>query len=214
MPRPRGSRHADYAQKRSALLRKLAVRLGALNQTRPSLRQLAEAAEVSVPTLRHYFGGRDAMVEGVLAEYRAMGEPFMRDAAQPHGPFADSVREFLEALARGMSRGRLGDIFAMGFVEGLLNERLGPACLAELIDPALDALTVRLEAHQARGEMRAGDARHAALMLLAPMLLGWHHQEQMFGRTSSPLDMGRFLDDLAAAFVAAQRSAGEPATAG
>jgi AcrR family transcriptional regulator len=183
----------------------MAVRLGRPNETRPSLRQLAAAAEVTVPTLRHYFGGRDEIVEAVLVRYRKLGEPFMREVAAPHGPFDESVRQFLHALTAGMERGRIADIFAMGFIEGLLNDRLGPACLQEVVDPAVDALTERLEAHQRLGEMKPGDARHAALMLIAPVLVGWHHQEQMFGRAIRPLDVPAFVDDLATAFVAAYR---------
>lgn len=206
MARPKGARDAAYEQKRALLLQRIALRLGRMNETRPSLRQLAAAAEVTVPTLRHYFGGRDQIVEAVLGRYREMGAPFIRDAAEPHGPFPDSIREFLQTLVRGMSRGRLGDIFAMGFVEGLLNDRLGPACLDALVDPAVDALTTRLQAHQQQGEMKPSDARHAALMLISPILVGWHHQEQMFGRHSRPLDIDVFVEDLASAFVLAYRA--------
>lgn len=206
MARPRGTRDAAYEQKRSVLLQRVATRLGRMNDTRPSLRQLAAAAEVTVPTLRHYFGGRDQTVEAVLAHYRTLGEPFMREAREPHGEFEESIRHFVTALAGGMARGRLGDIFAMGFVEGLLNDRLGPVCLSELVDPTVDALTARLEAHQRLGQMKAGSARHAALMLISPILVGWHHQEQMFGRQSRPLDLDAFVQDLATAFVAAYRA--------
>lgn len=203
LARPRGTRDAAYEQKRHLLLQRVASRLGRKNDTRPSLRQLAAAAEVTVPTLRHYFGDRDSTVEAVLAHYRALGEPFMSDARLPHGPFADSIRQFVGALTLGMSRGKLADIFAMGFVEGMLNERLGPVCLTELVDPAVDSLAARLEAHQRLGEMKPADCRHAALMLVSPILIGWHHQEQMFGRQSRPLDMQAFVDDLANAFIAA-----------
>ena len=206
MPRPKGARGPDYSQKRALLLRRMSARLGRLNDTRPSLRQLAEAAEVTVPTLRHYFGARDDIIEAVLQEYRQMGEPFLRQAREPQGPFAESVEAFVQALVRGMERGRLGDLFAVVFVEGLLNERLGPSALAHVVDPAVDALAARLAAHQARGDMKPVNPRHAALMLIAPLLLAWHHQNQMFGHASRELDVQAFLKDLVEAFVTAHRA--------
>ena len=48
------ARNADYDSKRRQLLGRIAVRFK--QPDRPSLRELAVAADVSVPTLRHYFG--------------------------------------------------------------------------------------------------------------------------------------------------------------
>ena len=181
----------------------MSERLARRNETRPSLRQLAEAAEVTAPTLRHYFGGRDEIVQAVLLEYRRLGDGFIREAAEPKGGFDESVRHFLTSLIQGMQRGPVADLFAVGFVEGLMNEKLGPACLSSVVDPTVDALTQRLEAHQARGEMRPANARHAALILISPLLLASHHQIQMFGKAERPLDMPAMVEDLAAAFIRA-----------
>jgi AcrR family transcriptional regulator len=203
MPRPRGARDADYELKRAALLRRVSARLARRNDTRPSLRQLAEAAEVTAPTLRHYFGGRDEIVAAVFGEYRRLGERFIAEAAEPAGDLAMSVRAFLKDLLQGLQRGPLGEVLAVGFVEGLLNEKLGPVCLASMVDPAVEALARRLEAHQARGEMRPADTRHAALMLISPLLVAAHHQTQMFGAADNPLDFDALTEDMAAAFVRA-----------
>jgi AcrR family transcriptional regulator len=203
MSRPRGARDADYELKRAALLRRVSARLGRRNETRPSLRQLAEAAEVTAPTLRHYFGGRDEIVAAVFAEHRRLGDRFIREAAEPVGGLEESVRSFLHNLLQGLQRGPLGEVFAVGFVEGLLNEKLGPACLASMIDPAVEALSHRLEIHQGRGEMRLASARNAALMLIAPLVVACHHQAQMFGAAGNPLDLNALAADMAEAFVRA-----------
>ena len=171
--------------------------------TRPSLRQLAEAADVTVPTLRHYFGTRDELVAAVFAEQHRLGAPYLEQAAEPRGDFENSVRDFLASFTLALTRARLGDILALGFIEGLLNGRLGPAALAHILDPAIDALEERLRAHQARGEMIDADPRHAAIILLSPVVLAGHHQDQMFGRTQRPLDADAFIDDLTRAFVRA-----------
>jgi len=158
---------------------------------------------VAPPTLRHYFGGRDDIVAAVFAEYRRLGAAFINEAAIPKGALPESIRDFLGRLLRGLQHGPLGQIMAVGLVEGLMNEKLGPACLADVIDPAVDALALRLQTHQARGEMRPADARHAALMLIAPLLVAGHHQMQMFGRADRPLDLEALIEDMAAAFVRA-----------
>ena len=67
MARPRGTRSEDYEAKRAALIAKLRDRLRAPGP-RPSLRELSVAAEVSQPTLRHYFGDREGLVRAVMAD--------------------------------------------------------------------------------------------------------------------------------------------------
>ena len=202
MPRPKGARDADYPAKRSALLRKLSARLGRMDDTRPSLRQLAAASDVTVPTLRHYFGTREDLVEAVMAEYRRLGDPYIQLAAEPEGDLDHSLRAYLKNLAALLTGfPYLGDIFAIGFIEGMFHHKLGPACLNHLVDPTLGALQARLEAHQARGEVIEGNMRHGALMLISPLLVACHHQNQMFGRSLRPLDLDALVEDLASNFV-------------
>jgi AcrR family transcriptional regulator len=181
----------------------MSARLMERGHTRPSLRQLAEAADVTVPTLRHYFGSRDDLVAAVLAEIHRLGGPALERVAEPQGDLEASVRDYLTSLAHAMHHRGLGDKLAIGFIEGLLNGKLGPEALAHLIDPSVDALEERLRAHQARGEMIDANPRHAAIFLLSPVVLACHHQDQMFGRTQHPLDVAAFIDDLACAFVKA-----------
>lgn len=185
-------------------MQKLTLRLKQLDETRPSLRQLAAAADVTVPTLRHYFGSREEVVEAVLTEHRRLGDIYIQRSSEPRGGLRESIRSYLGDLAWAMTNGpRVGDLFAVGFIEGLLNQRLGPVCLENLIDPVVDALVIRLQAHRERGELDATDLRHAALMLVSPLLVACQHQYTMFGCGTRPLDMERFLDDLTDAFVRA-----------
>ncbi len=183
MPRPKGARDASYPAKRSALLQKLSARLARLDDTRPSLRQLAAAADVTVPTLRHYFGSREELVEAVFADFNRAGADYLQSSSQPRGGLDESVRDFLAGLLQAMTRdAKLGDMFAVGLIEGMLNHKLGPAYLNCMTDPLVDALAERLTAHQARGEMIAADTRIAALMLISPVVVACNHQHQMFGR--------------------------------
>jgi AcrR family transcriptional regulator len=175
-----------------------------MDDTRPSLRQLAAAADVTVPTLRHYFGTREAVVEAVLVEYRRMGHPYIKLIREPEGDLGHSVLSFLNyMLSMLIDYPFLGDVFALGFVEGMFSHKLGPVCLTTLVDPMIEAVEARLMAHQARGEMIATNARFAAMSLTAPVLMACHHQNQMYGRKLRPIDFQDMIEGLASAFVRA-----------
>jgi AcrR family transcriptional regulator len=171
---------------------------------RPSLRQLAESAGVSVPTLRHYFGDRAEVVEAMLDEYRRQGETRLKWVAEAQGPFATSVRQFCYSMIAGMTAPlpvRLGDVFAVGLAEGLLDQDIGPAALRHIVDPAVDACRARLQTHIDRGEMIPTDTRAAALMLLSPLLVAVLHQDQMRGSICSPMELYGLADRISEAFV-------------
>lgn len=203
MARPKGSRSAGYEAKRAELVRRLRLRLVTPDSPRASLRELAEAAGVSLRTLRHYFPGRDDLVEAVLEAHRAAGDPHLRRVAEPSGPFAASVRDALAYTAHGFRIGRLGEIHSLGLAEGLRHRRLGPAYLREVLEPTVEAVAARLRAHMERGEMKPADPRRAALVLVSPVVLGFLHQLELGGAAPLPLDTERLLDEAAAAFVEA-----------
>ena len=73
MPRPKGTRDADYDVKRSDLLRGMSQHMMRRDSPRPSLRELASAAGVSVPTLRHYFGARPQVMDAIFEECLNLG---------------------------------------------------------------------------------------------------------------------------------------------
>lgn len=206
MARPRGARDSDYEEKRVALVRRMTMRVMQRDTARPSLRQLADDAGVSVPTLRHYFGGRSEVVGAVLEEFLALGRGRLATASEPAGGFADSVRDFARSLVRGLRHAgpvRLSDAFAVGLAEGLLDPAIGRFTLRFLIDPAQQALQRRLEAHMALGEMVTADARAASLMLLSPILIAVLHQDQMDGRSCNPLDLDAAIMEICDAFLRA-----------
>jgi len=207
--RPEGSRGPDYEAKRSALLQRMTERIMRRDPPHPSLRQLAEAAGVSVPTLRHYFGGRSEVIRAILAEYLAQGRSRLAVVAEPHGPFEQSIHQYGSSLieaAQAPRAVRLGDVFALSMAEGMLDPQLGEATLDHIIDPSVVALQQRLEAHIQRGEMRPADTRAAALMLLSPLLLGVLHQHQMGGCRTNPADLDAVAWEVCAAFVRAYRA--------
>jgi AcrR family transcriptional regulator len=213
LPRTKGVKNADYEVKRRELLDRMLPRFARLDLERPSLRQLAAAAEVTAPTLQHYFGDRTGVIAALLEEYRRRGEARLTMVSRASGPFAASVREFAHSFVFGLQAGvvvRLGDVLAASLCEGLADPQVSPLALGHMIDPAVDALAARLGAHAEKGEMVAGDIRAAALMLLSPLLLAVLHQDQMSGRHSRRIELTALADEIADAFVRAYAAA--PAT--
>lgn len=206
MPRAKGVKNADYETKRRELLDRMLPRFARLDVERPSLRQLAAAAEVTAPTLQHYFGDRTGVVAALLEEYRCRGETRLEMVSKANGAFAQSMRDFALSLVSGMqAQGhvRLGDVMAASLCEGLADPQVSQLALNHMIDPAVDALVVRLEEHAARGEIIDADLRSAALMLLSPLLLAVLHQDQMRGSQSRRIELSGLAEQVSAAFVRA-----------
>jgi len=176
---------------------------------RASLRELAAAADVTVPTLRHYFGDRAQVIDAVLAEALRRGQPGLDLQRRGDRPFETSVRDYAVDLVNALTAPktvRLGDLFAVSLAEGFLDPQLGPAALTHIVDPTVAALEARLAVHVARGEMIETDLRAASLVLIAPLLLGCLHQHQLGGDTASPLGLQALSDDVVSAFVRAYRA--------
>ena len=211
MARQKGARDTDYEAKRVTLLRRMAVRTLRPGAARPSFRQLAQAAEVSVPTLRHYFGDRPKAIAAILENYLREGRRGLAAVAEPTGDLGTSIRDYAAALLAAMRAPRavrLGDVFAVSLAEGLVDGEIGPSALKSIIDPSVEVLRERLDAHVARGEMIATDTRAAALFLLSPLLLAILHQDHLGGRQCSPVDLDTTFESICAAFLRAYAAPG------
>jgi AcrR family transcriptional regulator len=203
MARTSGSRNRDYDDKRLALVKRLDPRLSDLSRVRPSFREMAGAAGVSVPTLRHYFRDREGVLQAYLVWQGGESARYRPLVATTEDPFERSIRRLLHGSAFGLKdMGRIRT-HVVGLTEGLHNARVGPSYLQATLEPLLASVEQRLTLHVARGEMRAVDLRHAAISLLAPLLLAILHQRELGGASVRQMDLDRFLEDHAAAFVRA-----------
>jgi AcrR family transcriptional regulator len=176
---------------------------------RPSLRELASAAGVSVPTLRHYFGARPQVIDAIFEECLRLGRDGLDAQRRPEKPFEESIHDYSRALIRalGMEREvRLGDLIAVSLGEGLLDIGISRSTLKHIIDPTIDALEERLRAHIERGEMIDTDVRAAALMLVSPLLLASLHQDQLHGAADRPMRLEDTAESVSAAFVRAYQA--------
>lgn len=210
MARTKGARNEGFEERRTALIAALRTRLRASGPS-PSMRELATAAGVSVPTLKHYFAGtngltdREAVVRAVMQDELTSGsEPDgpLETAATPSGSFARSVRDLLQHADDGFAYGGLTDSHAVGLAEGARSPASASDYLRLALDPTIDAFAERLRTHQRAGEMRADvDARLAAIQLLSPLVVARLHQDRFGGRGDNPIDLGAMLDQQAEAFV-------------
>ena len=204
MPRKKGSKNTDFVVKKEDLLRLLRSALRGDNPP-SSLRSLAKAANVTLPTLRHYFGDREAVFAAIFADCRAGGRRELEIAGTASGEFRESIDELVRHIADGFRYGGLDRLHAVGLTEGLGNRRVASAYLAEVLEPTLSAAQARLETHIGRNEMRATDARHAALRLVSPILVLFLHQQPLGGAAEYPIDIESFIAGHADAFVAAHK---------
>jgi AcrR family transcriptional regulator len=202
MSRNIGSRNADFETAKAALLGRIRK---ALHGDHPpsSFRSLAKSAGVTIPTLRHYFGGREELFAAVFADCHAGGRTELEIAQAPSGPFRKSIHDLVRHLVDGFRYGRLDRLHAVGLTEGLLDAGVARAYLADILEPTLDAIRQRLEAHIARGEMRSMNARHAALGLASPVLVLFLHQNGLCGAATYPTEIEAFVADHIEAFVKA-----------
>lgn len=205
MPRPAGTRNPEYQQRRAALIAKLERRL-VDPPNRPNMLELARSAEVSIPTLKHYFGDRAGVVAAVLVDGRARGDRFMAIAAEPSGPFPQSIADLVSFVVQGFTRGRLGDLLAVGFAEAFRDAAASAAYLDNIMDPMIAAAGARLATHVERGEMIDVDTRHAALGLIGPLFLALVHQFDFAGKAHHPIDLEAFGAQHGAAFIRAYRT--------
>jgi len=201
LARPKGSKNEGHAERRAALAGRIADLFLSPTPPTESMRALAQACEVSVPTLRHYFGDFDGALAAGWARFNQRGADHQAAARIADGAGLEaSVAGFVAHLLEGWRFG-LGHAMRNGMRLSLGQEQRGAAFLDGLVEPMVLALEARLRDHQERGDMRPGNARFAALQLLGPLVLALLHQDELDGTRYRPLEMDAFVADTVQHFV-------------
>ena len=208
MTRTVGARNAHFEERRIALIAKARERLSLQTGEPPSFRELALAAGVSVTTLRHYFGSREALIKAVFEHYLLTGQRHLDRARAPEAADVDleaSLKAFLSRVVLGWTQGFVGELHRIGLSEGLRNTRTALDYLNDVLEPTLQALEQRLKNYAAQGVIVECDTRHAALLLLSPLLLALLHQHDLGGTRCRPLPIPALIDEHVKVFVRAYR---------
>jgi AcrR family transcriptional regulator len=200
MARPKGTTSGQHEARRAALLDAIRTRLVAPNQTPASLRELAAAAGVTIPTLRHYFGKREELVAALLEDLGKQGTAHIAHVAVATLPFAASITDYVAYVRMGFRFG-LAEIHTLGLREGLRQNILGPAYLNAILEPTIQSLEAKLQLHQDKGDMRHCAVRVAALQLLSPLILVFLHQQELCGDTVRPIDIDSYCAEHVENFV-------------
>ncbi|MCG8442484.1 MAG: TetR/AcrR family transcriptional regulator [Caulobacterales bacterium] len=211
MARPRGVRNPDFEQKRNRLIEALTNHVLAADLKRASLRQFAQAAGVSEPTLRHYFEDRRGVVCAILKRIaertREFLEPDSVASFDYHGVLHDQAGRTLDAVSGGM----FVRAHVFGLIEGAADEELGRLYVTTLLEPALSAFEEGMAAFLDPADPDSQRRRAAALMFFGPMLLTSIHQRLLGGETHDPIDMGALFSEFADAVARAYPPIGEAA---
>ena len=195
MGRPRGTRNADYDNRR----RELAFRIFKciLNDASTSLNAMAEQIGVSRPTLRHYFGDRDSAIRAALEEAAKVGRPHIESLRIPttDDP-TEGLQQALRRIVMGWRNFGVINIHHVGLKIGLEDDLTGTTYLTQILEPTLQAIEGLLQTLQDRGALRPHCPRLGALSLLSPIILGLLHQDGLGGKELRPLVIEDLIDSL------------------
>lgn len=188
MPRPAGTRNQDFEEKKRALVEKLTRFVLQEDAERPSLRQLAIAAETSEPTLRHYFTDRSGVIVAIMAHIYEIAE-FMREGArQPSDSIAASLEGYQALVAEFRENTRYLQAHSFGIRESMSDADARKAYLDYIVEPSVDSLAERLVKTKG-GPTNYQTARAAAFMLMSSTVFMLMHQKLLDGDKHKPIDM-------------------------
>lgn len=169
---------------------------------RASWRELASACQVSVSTMNHYFKSRGDLIAAIIEHAEQEGAPYLVMASKPSGPFPASIAQLVAAISYGFDHGVLA-LQVIGLGEGFADRSVSSAFLGHHLEPVLEAIAARLNAHIEAGEMLPTDTHYAAITLLSPLLVAHLHQTALGGRVDYPLSLPDFITHHVDGFVKA-----------
>ena len=166
------------------------------------LEEIAKRAGVSKAALYLYFDTKEALFAAVVRTAVAPGVARVRGMVEASElPFDQFLQLFAGALAANALAGPAGGVAKMVIGESRNFPQLARLWIDEIVGPMLGALTGVVAKAQARGEVRAGDARLYAVQIAAPFLMTVLWRETFVPVGEAPFD----LQMLAAQHVATLR---------
>ena len=155
------------------------------------LDEIAKRAGVSKGTLYLYFADKEQLFRAVIRDAVVPNVERLRAALIQAGlPFGDLVRLFFSNFVEVTARVPIGAVAKMVISESGNFPELAKVWHDEVVSKALGTMTALIEMAQAKGEVRAGDARLHTFSLLGPMLMGILYRQTLEPVGGEPLDLG------------------------
>ena len=161
MGRAPGVRNEHYAEKRQELLDASTDYVLREDVMMPSIRQIAIAAGVSDPTVKHYFGDRTALVRDVLANVGARSEPLREEIRKGKPTIREAIEDYLQLMATVPQNSMFvrANLFALR--ESLIEPSIFKSYVDLIVEPNIAALAERL-LNSSGGPRNFANARAAA----------------------------------------------------
>lgn len=155
------------------------------------LDEIAKRAGVSKGTLYLYFADKEQLFRAVIRDAVVPNVERLRAALIQAGlPFSDLLRLFFSNFVDVTARIPIGAVAKMVISESGNFPELAKVWHDEVVSKALGTMTALIEMAQAKGEVRAGDARLHTFSLLGPMLMGILYRQTLEPVGGEPLDLG------------------------
>ncbi len=194
MSKTRGARNHAYDEKRLDLLRRITAFVLSVPGQTMSMRQTAQACDVTMPTLTHYFGDRTAMCKAVLEQTWRDAAGHLAAASTAEGNLAVCVEQKLRDCADSFVNYGVDKLNVWGLTQGLGQAALGPAYLSYFLEPTLQAAETWLSHYQAAGDIHPGiNIRYAAVSLFGPLIVMFMHQNALGGSGLRPANIDDFI---------------------
>jgi AcrR family transcriptional regulator len=154
------------------------------------LDEIAKRAGVSKGTLYLYFSDKEQLFRAVVRDAVVPNVEKLSAALIQTGlTFGELVRLFLANFVQVADRVPVGAVAKMVISESRNFPELAKVWHDEVVSKGLGAVTALIEMAQAKGEVRAGDARLHAFTLMGPMLMGVIYRETLEPVGGAPLDL-------------------------
>jgi AcrR family transcriptional regulator len=155
------------------------------------LDEIARRAGVSKGTLYLYFKDKEDLFTAVIRDTVAPNIAAIRSTVEAVDlPFAEVIRTLLPRFAEITARVPVGAVAKMVIGESRNFPELAKVYYDLVVSQAIALLSGLIERAQAKGEVRAGDARLHAMTLMGPMLMGLLWRETLQPAGATPIDVG------------------------
>ena len=188
MPRQMGSRNKGFAQKKDDLLQALAEFALNTDLRLPSLRALAQSVDVTEPTLRHYFGDRQGVIEAILLDIARRGQVIWEAVGSPSPSPEAALQTYFDVSLAGMRHGGFVRTHMFGIIEGLADPEIGRVYARHILEPSLQSFITKLKS-SGGGHLSNTELRTAALMAFSPLLVLSLHQDLFGTQSMEPVEV-------------------------